>query len=104
MFGGVGLYAGGAFFGVIDDDQLFFRVDDDSRPAYRARGAKPFAPMANEKPMMGYFEVPAEVLDDRETLGEWARGAVMVAMRTKGSKGSSKGREGSGVKRGRRRG
>ncbi|MDP3773715.1 MAG: TfoX/Sxy family protein [Gemmatimonadales bacterium] len=79
MFGGAGLYHGGLFFAVLDDDQLFFKVNDDTRPAYVAAGAGPFAPMPNEAPMRGYYEVPADVLDDRDRLVEWARGAVKVA-------------------------
>ena len=40
MFGGVGLYANDVFFGLIDDDTLYFKVDDIDR-AYadlKARG------------------------------------------------------------------
>lgn len=79
MFGGAGIYHGGLFFAVLDDDQLFFKVNDDTRPAYMAAESGPFAPMPGEAPMRGYYEVPAEVLDDRERLVEWARGAVNVA-------------------------
>lgn len=80
MFGGVGLYNRGLFFAVLDDDQVFFRVDDETRPAYEALGARPFSPMPDrEQPMMGYFEVPAAVLDDRNDLVAWAGRAVAVA-------------------------
>jgi DNA transformation protein and related proteins len=30
MFGGVGLYVEGLFFGLIDDDTLFLKVDDSN--------------------------------------------------------------------------
>ena len=79
MFGGAGLYHDGLFFGVLDDDEVFFRVDDATRPRYEARGARPFAPMANEAPMRGYYLVPAEVLEDRDALTAWAREAVEAA-------------------------
>jgi len=31
MFGGVGIYCGDLFFGLIDDDTLYFKVDDSNR-------------------------------------------------------------------------
>ena len=45
MFGGVGLYQGPTFFGLISSDgRLYLKVDDASRPAYAARGMGPFRP------------------------------------------------------------
>lgn len=79
MFGGVGLYAHGVFFGVLDDDQIFFRVDDESRPRYEAAGSRPFSPIPGEKPSRGYFEVPPAVLEDRGELVRWAEAAVGAA-------------------------
>lgn len=34
MFGGVGLYCQGLFFGLIDDDTLYLKVDDATRPEF----------------------------------------------------------------------
>jgi DNA transformation protein len=79
MFGGAGLYHDGLFFGVLDDDELFFRVDDATRPRYEAMGSGPFAPLPNEALMRGYYQVPAEVLEDRDAAVAWARDAVAVA-------------------------
>jgi len=44
MFGGVGVYAGERFFALIDDDTLYFKVDDTTRPDFEARGMGPFRP------------------------------------------------------------
>ena len=91
MFGGVALYAGGAIFAVMDDDQMFFRVDDTTRPRYLAAGARPWEPMpGRERPSQGYFEVPAELLDDREAVVEWAREAIETADRVAGSRKRAK--------------
>lgn len=80
MFGGLGLYAGDLFFALIDNDTLFFKVDDTTRPKFEARGMKPFQPFGEDtKPMRGYFELPEEVLEDREALWEWMRDAIGVA-------------------------
>jgi len=84
MFGGAGLYHDGLFFGVLDNDELYFKVDDVTRPRYQAAGSGPFAPMPDrEAPMRGYYEVPAGVLDDRDTMAAWAREAVAVARAAK---------------------
>ena len=44
MFGGVGIYAGDMFFALIDDDIVYFKVDDTNRPAFETRGMGPFMP------------------------------------------------------------
>lgn len=83
MFGGAGLYHEGLFFAVMDDDQLFFKVDDATRPKYEAAGSGPFAPMPDAGPMRGYYDVPPDVLEDRAKLVDWARDAVAVARTAK---------------------
>jgi DNA transformation protein len=80
MFGGLGLYSGEWFFALIDDDVLFFKVDDANREDYVSRGMKPFVPIPN-KPSMGYFQVPADVIEEAEELTRWARRSVEVAQR-----------------------
>jgi DNA transformation protein len=86
MFGGVGLYAAGVFFGVIDNDTLFFKVDDTLRKRYKQRGMPPFAPLPDRPPMIGYYQVPADVLEDAETLCAWAADSMAVAARTRRSR------------------
>jgi DNA transformation protein len=80
MFGGLGLYSGEWFFALIDDDVLFFKVDDANREDYTSRGMKAFMPIP-DKASMGYFQVPAEVIEDAEELTRWARRSVVVALR-----------------------
>ncbi|HYO46476.1 MAG TPA: TfoX/Sxy family protein [Gemmatimonadota bacterium] len=81
MFGGLGLYSGDLFFAVVDDDVLYFKVDDVTRPRYEKRRMRPFNPMGT--PMNGYWQVPAGVLEDVEELASWVREAVEVAGRAK---------------------
>jgi DNA transformation protein len=78
MFGGVGLYTQELFFGLIDDDTLYLKVDDTNRADYTARGCEPFRPFADVA-SMNYFRVPAEVLEDAEELAQWARKSLRVA-------------------------
>jgi DNA transformation protein and related proteins len=81
MFGGLGLYHDGRFFGLVDDDTLYLKVDDTSRADYERAGMGPFRPSAEEGPTLGYYQVPAEVLEDRMVLRDWAATAVEVARR-----------------------
>jgi DNA transformation protein and related proteins len=91
MFGGVGLYADAVFFGLIDNDTLFFKVDDSNREDYVARGCQPFRPYKNEPTYsMSYFALPAEVLEDPDELRIWARKAVAAAL-AKPKRNSGKG-------------
>jgi DNA transformation protein len=86
MFGGVGVYAGELFFAVIDDDILYFKVDDQTRPAYITRKLKPFSPYGDEQKSMQYYEVPIGVLEDVDVLGQWVADAVAAAGRSKTKK------------------
>lgn len=81
MFGGIGLYADDLFFALLDDDVLYFKVDDATRPGYVARGMPPFQPPGEIS--MGYYRVPGGALEDIEELRSWAEEAVEVARRAK---------------------
>jgi DNA transformation protein len=86
MFGGVGLYCGETFFGVVDNDTLFFKVDDTTVVRYRKRKMSPFAPIPGKPPMLGYYQVPVSVIEDADALAEWASEAVGVGQRAPAKK------------------
>ena len=93
MFGGVGIYSGDLFFALIADDTLYFKVDDSNRPAFVARGMKPFLPYGDEREVMQYYEVPAELLDEPDALRPWAEQSIGVAAqkaRTKRKRGRNR--------------
>ncbi len=78
MFGGVGIYSGGFFFALLDDDRLYFKVDDSNRGDYEAKGMGAFHPFGDER-AMNYYEVPGEALEDPEELAPWMASALKVA-------------------------
>jgi DNA transformation protein len=78
MFGGIGLYAADLFFGIIDDDVLYLKVDDATRGDYEARGMPAFRPH-DGAPSMNYSQLPEEVLEELESLREWTSRALDVA-------------------------
>ena len=82
MFGGLGIYSDALFFALIDDDVLFFKVDDSNRDDYVSRGMKAFMPFPGQ-PSLGYFQVPPDVIEEAEELARWARRSVEVAKNKK---------------------
>ena len=80
MFGGVGLYADGTFFALIDDDILYFKVGDANRGDFEVAGARAFSPYKDGRYSMNYFELPVHVLENKELLSVWTEKAVAVAL------------------------
>ena len=77
MFGGHGLYQRDRFFGIIMDGRLYFKVDSQSRAAYEGRGSEPFVYLKGKRVVsMDYYEVPAEILENRDALLVWAQRAI----------------------------
>ena len=89
MFGGAGIYYEGIIFGLLADDVLYFKVDDSNRSDYEQIGMEPFQPFADKPMLMPYYEVPVEILENKELLSDWARKALSASknMSSKGSKG-----------------
>jgi DNA transformation protein len=79
MFGGVGVYSGDHFFALIDNDTLFFKVDDTNRHDFIAARMKAWSPFEDGKEMKGYYELPPELLEDPDQLRSWIEKAVAVA-------------------------
>lgn len=86
MFGGVGLYAQGLFFALIAEDRLYFKVNEATRPDFERLGMEPFRPFGEDS-AMGYYEVPADVLEDPAQLEPWMRKAIDAAAKAKTRKG-----------------
>lgn len=83
MFGGVSLYQAGAIFALIDNDTLYFKVDEGNRCDYKAEGMEPFCPFGQNGPTMSYYQVPEAVIEQPDDLAIWARKSVEVSHRTK---------------------
>src|SRR5262245_9068207 len=83
MFGGVGLYAGDVFFGILASDVLYFKTDDSNRRDYEQADSGPFKPYADRAMTMPYYAVPIGVVEDAATLVTWAKRAVAVAAMSK---------------------
>lgn len=86
MFGGAGVYFNGLIFGIVAEDALFLKVDDDNRADYEALGIPPFKPFDDKPTTMSYYEIPADVLEDDAQLKNWADKAYGAALRADAKK------------------
>jgi DNA transformation protein len=84
MFGGCGIYLGEEMFGLVADDVLYLKADDDSKQRFVDRGLGPFVYEKNGKPMqMSYYAAPEAIFDDPTAAKHWGQAAVEAALRGK---------------------
>ncbi len=78
MFGGYGIYSAGIFFAVISDGVLYFKTDERTRQRYSDAGMDCFRP-SEKQVLKNYFEVPADVLENKNEISEWAEESINVS-------------------------
>jgi len=82
MFGGAGIFLDGRMFALMDDDRLYLKADDVTRPDFESAGMTRFAYEAKSKPMhLSYYGIDDGVLDDADALCAWGRKAIDAALR-----------------------
>ena len=83
MFSGVGLFHGGAMFGLLVRDTMYLRVDDATREQFEQRGSRPFSYRRGEREvsLSAYYVVPEDLLDRQDELLRWARDAIAASRR-----------------------
>jgi DNA transformation protein len=82
MFGGIGLYHGDLFFGILAADTLYLKADNETREQFERAGSRPFTPFPDRKSSMHYYSVPAAILEDVDELTRWVARAVAAAARS----------------------
>jgi DNA transformation protein len=81
MFGAHGVYKDGTMFAIVDEDELFYKVNDATRAEFKLRGSEPIHYVSQGKRItMDYWKLPAEVLEDRELFAEWTEKAIRIAV------------------------
>ena len=77
MFGGYGIYRSGIIFGIVVEETLYFKVDDSNRAEFEAQSSAPFSyeTKGGKRVAMSYWHVPAEVLEESDSLILWAKKA-----------------------------
>jgi DNA transformation protein len=83
MFGKTGVFCDGVMIGLVRDNTLYFRVDDDNRAAFKE--AESFPPLNYEKKGgtidLSFWRAPERLFDEPEELIAWARAALAAARR-----------------------
>ena len=80
MFGGWAVYDDGVIFAVIFSGELYFKVDDSTRPEFERMHSHPLAtPKRSARPVRSYWSVPESILEDRKRLLELRRKAVAAS-------------------------
>lgn len=86
MFSGAGIYADGVIFALLigeDGGSLHFKVDDETRGAFKARGSAPFEYETKNgtTTIDSYWRSPADPFDDPDECLAFARMALAAARR-----------------------
>ena len=83
MFGKTGVFCDGLMLGMVTDNTLYFRVDDDNRAAFAE--AASFPPLNYEKKGstidLSFWRAPDRLFDEPDELVRWARIALSAARR-----------------------
>jgi DNA transformation protein and related proteins len=83
MFGKTGVFCDGFMLGMVRDNTLYFRVDDDNRTAFKE--AESFPPLNYEKKGgtidLSFWRAPERLFDEPDELVIWARAALVAACR-----------------------
>ena len=83
MFGKTGVFCDALMLGMVRDDVLYFRVDDDNRALFKE--AEAFPPLNYEKKGesidLAFWRAPERLFDEPDELVAWAREALAAAHR-----------------------
>ena len=83
MFGKTGVFCDELMFGMVTDNMLYLRVDDDNRAAFKE--AASFPPLNYERKDrtidLSFWRAPERLFDEPDELVTWARAALAAARR-----------------------
>ena len=83
MFGKTGVFCDGAMLGMVTENTLYFRVDDDNRATFEE--SRSFPPLNYAKGGalidLAFWRAPERLFDDPDEFLIWARAALAAARR-----------------------
>jgi len=77
MFGTIGVFSDDQQFGILDDEDLYLCVDDDSRASFAEAETSPYSAASVQQ--AAYLEVPDDVLENSDMLAAWVHRAIDAA-------------------------
>lgn len=82
MFGGHGIYLDGLFIGLIADDVLYLKTDEQTESEFRAAGSTPFRYTRQGRVMtLQFWSTPEDAMESPQQMQRWARKAYAAALR-----------------------
>ena len=92
MFGAAGVYYDDVIFAVIGEEDLYIKVDEETRSAFEAAGSEPFTFEMKDGKLeaMSYWRLPEAAADDPEDALRWARLGVDAGFRARRPKKATK--------------
>lgn len=100
MFGKAGVFCEGVMLGMVTDDTLYVRVDDQNRAAFKEAASCP--PLSYEKQGssidLAFWRVPERLFDEPEELLTWERAALAAARRVAAKRGRGTPRRASSLR------
>ena len=83
MFGKTGVFCDGVMLGMVTENTLYFRVDEENRETFRE--AEAFPPLnyakKGETIDLAFWRVPERLFDEPDEFITWARAALAAAHR-----------------------
>ena len=92
MFGGHGIYHEDLMFGLVADDELYLKTDEQNIAEFQERGLQPFEFVTKDGKVMqmSYLKAPEEIYDDPDEALYWAVLAFDAALRNNAKKQKKK--------------
>ena len=87
MFGGHGVYFDGLIIGIVIDDALYLKADEQTRALFEAAGCAPFVyrfdqNRSRQPPItMSYWSLPEDAMESPQAMLPWAKLAFEAALR-----------------------
>lgn len=101
MFGKTGVFCDGLMFGMVMNNMLYLRVDDDNRAAFKEAQSSP--PLSYEKKGetigLSFWRAPERLFDEPDELVAWVRLALAAARRVSVKRGRTAPRQKSATPR-----
>lgn len=91
MFGAHGIFADGLMFGLVEDGEIFLKVNNETQDAFASAGSRPFTYVAKGKTIeIAYWRLPDKAVDDPDEAARWARLAREAALRAQSRSATKK--------------
>ena len=83
MFGGTAILRNGNAFAKIKHGTFWLKVDDSNLNDFIEKGMNQYTYGKDNSRKLNFYETPAEILEDQESLIQWANKACKAAVKKK---------------------